>query len=114
MAKEQATEGGRPPAQSDTNKLLAALGYPFWVIALIMVLTDTGKKDPYVRYHAWQALFYGIALFVIGLVPIIGWLAVFVLWIVAVFFAVQAYGGKYFEIPVIYGLAKKYMEGESS
>lgn len=106
--------GARPGPESDSNKILAALGYVFWLIALIMVLTDPGKKDPFVRYHAWQALFFGIALIIIGLVPFIGWLAAFVLWIVGVYFAIQTYSGKYFEVPVIYGLAKKYMEGEAA
>ncbi|RJQ55575.1 MAG: hypothetical protein C4521_02260 [Actinobacteria bacterium] len=109
MADEQMT-AGRPGPQSDSNRILAALGYPIWIVALVMVLTEPGKTDPFVKYHGWQALFYGIAVFIIGLVPFIGWIASFVLWVVSIYFAIQAYNGKYFEVPVIYGLAKKQME----
>lgn len=116
MAEEQAaTAAARPPAQSDTNKLLAALGYPVTLIALIMVLTDPGKKDDFVKYHAWQALFFGIAMWIGWVIPIIGWFLLGpVLWIISIYFAVQTYQGKYFEVPVIYNLAKKYIEGRST
>ena len=105
-----------PEPQSDTNKLLAALGYPFFIIAIIMILTDPGKKDPFVKYHAWQAIFVGIA-YMIGIViywiPFIGWLVWMAAFIYIIYLAVQAYQGKYFKVPVIYGMAKKYMEGEA-
>lgn len=110
MEEEARTSQARPPAQSDTNKILAALGYPFWIIAIIMALTDIGKKDPFVKYHAWQAIFLGVAGFVIALIPFIGWLVWFIIFIMQIYYAFQAYGGNYFEVPVVYGLAKKYME----
>lgn len=103
--------GGRPAPLSDQNKLLAAIGYPIWIVALIMALTDTSKQDPFVKFHAWQALFLGIAGFVIAIVPFIGWLAWMVIFVMQIYYAIQAYGGKYFEVPVIYGLAKKQIEG---
>lgn len=115
MADEEM--GARPAPQSDTNKLLAALGYPIWIIALIMALTDPGKNDPFVRYHSWQAIFLGVAYllgFIVFWIPIIGWLLWLVVFVYIIYCAVQAYQGKYFEVPVIYGLAKKYMEGEAS
>jgi len=116
MAEEttetQPTEA-RPAPQSDTNKLLAALGYPFMIIALIMILTDPGKKDPFVKFHAWQALFLGLAYllgFVIYWIPVVGWLLWLAAFVYIIYCAVQAYQEKYFEVPVIYGLAKKYIE----
>ena len=108
MEEEARQSQARPPAQSDTNKILAALGYPIWIIALIMILTEPGKKDPFVKYHAWQALFLNIAAFIIGMVTFgIGSL---IIWLISIYYAIQAYNGNYFEVPVIYGLAKKYME----
>lgn len=115
MAKE--TSADRPEPQSDTNRLLAALGYPFFIIALIMILTDPGKKDPFVRYHAYQAIFLGVAYllgFVIFWIPFIGWLLWIAMFAYIIYCGVQTYQGKYFQVPVLYNMAKKYMEGEAT
>ncbi len=65
---------------SNENRLLAALAYPIWIIALIIVVTDI-KKDPFMKHHGWIALFWGIAwlviwfvLQVIAHIPLLGWL----------------------------------------
>ncbi len=111
------------------NRLLAALGYPIWIIALVVVLTEM-KKDPFMRYHGWQALFWGIAWFVlwVGLtivntflsfVPILGVIfgfltgsIFFVVWlVVSLVYAVRAYRGERFEIPVVTDFARTYMRG---
>jgi uncharacterized membrane protein len=111
------------PASSDqSNRLLAALGYPIWIIALIIVLTDM-KKDPFMRNHGWTALFWGIAWLIIRValgilvsIPFLGWL-LFILsapifWLVwlalSIYYAAQAYNGKTFTIPVVSDWAKKY------
>jgi uncharacterized membrane protein len=113
-----------PAPLNDTNKLLAALSYPIGIIALIMVLTDTSKQDKFVKYHAWQALWLtitavalGIVAFILAFIPIIGWildiflyLFIMFLFIMAIVWAVKCYGGAYFEIPIIYGWAKKWAE----
>lgn len=112
---------------SSAERLLAALGYPIWIVALIVVLTEM-KKDPYMRYHGWQALFWGIGWFVlwVGLavlgivlsfVPIVGSVISFLAstvvalaWMVlSVLYAVRAYQGQRFEIPLIVEWARKYM-----
>lgn len=113
------------------NRLLAALGYPIWIVALVVVVTDL-KKDPFLRYHGWQALFWGLAWFVlwvglsvVGLVlsavPFLGALVSFltgvVLWlawlVLSVLFAVRAYQGERFEVPVVANWARRYMLGEA-
>ena len=47
------------PMNSDItsdDKLWAALGYPIFIIALIMLFVE-GKKDrPFIKFHAVQAL----------------------------------------------------------
>ena len=112
------------PAQADqSNRILAALAYPIWFIALVIVLTDM-KKDPFMRHHGWTALFWGIgwliiyvALSILFSIPFLGWL----LWIVtgrilhaawlilSIYYAIQAYNGKEVSIPVVSDWAKKYM-----
>jgi uncharacterized membrane protein len=98
------------------DKLWAALGYPIFIIAIIMLLIE-GKKDrPFIRYHAVQALALNVALWVVEIV-----LGIFasilarvtfglgglisclypILWLGLIWPAVLAYQGKYFEIPVV-------------
>jgi uncharacterized membrane protein len=98
------------------DKLWAALGYPIFIIALIMLFIE-GKKDrPFIRFHAVQALALNVALWVIEIVLGIlssalarvtfglgGLLSCLypILWLGMIWPAVLAYQGKYFEIPVV-------------
>jgi len=44
------------------DKLWAALGYPIFIIALIMLFVE-GKKDrPFIKFHAVQALALNVVL----------------------------------------------------
>ena len=111
------------PAQADSsNRLLAALAYPIWIIALIIVVTDM-KKDSFMRHHGWTALFWGLAWLIIYVIlkiliviPFLGWLIFLIsapiLWlawlILSIYYALQAYNGKEFTIPVVSDWAKKY------
>lgn len=59
------------------SRALAALGYPFWPLALLALLDPA--KSPYVRRNAWQALgfngaMYGLAWLIssIAAIPFIG------------------------------------------
>lgn len=113
---------------SNENRLLAALGYPFGIIAIIVLVTDM-KNNRFMKYHAVQALFFilaaivlfvgaGILLAILGsispgfiflgfLYPLVS-LAWFVL---TIYYAVQAYNGKMFSIPVVGAYAAKYAGG---
>lgn len=113
----------QPSSSDQSNRLLAALAYPIpIVLALIIVITDM-QKDPFMKYHGWTALFWGIAWLIIRValgilvsIPFLGWL-LFILsapifWLVwlilSIYYAVQAYNGKTFTIPVVSDWAKKY------
>jgi len=109
----------------DTEKILAALSYPFWIAALVTILIAK-PKNKYAKYHGFQGLFWGIAIVVVYIafqifinvlsyVPFLGWaisillfLTAGVFWllilVIDIIFAVQAYQGKAFKIPVIYGM----------
>ncbi len=93
-----------------------------------MVVVSDLKKDPFMRYHGWQTLFWGIAWFVIwvglpllSFIPFLGLLfgflagpVLFLVWLVAsVLYAVRAHRGERFEIPVVTGFARRYMVGEA-
>jgi len=111
------------PTQGDqSNRVLAALAYPIWIIALVIILTDM-KKDPFMRQHGWTALFWGIgwaiiyiALAILGNIPFLGWLLFLVtgpiLWIawlaLSIYYAVQAYNGRTVTIPIVSDWARRY------
>ncbi len=107
-----APSAGRPGPASDTSKLLAALGYVFWIPALIAILIDPYKEEKFVKFHAIQALVFGVALYAIAAVlstVLIGCLIYPIGFIYQIYLAVKAFGGQYVEIPVIYGFIKGYV-----
>lgn len=109
------------PAQADSNRLLAALSYPIWIIALVIILSDM-KKDSFMRQHGWTALFWGIgwfvlyvALMILTALPFLGFgLAILfpflgLAWLIlSIYYALQAYNGKVFSIPIVSDWARKY------
>ncbi|MBD3259766.1 DUF4870 domain-containing protein, partial [Candidatus Woesearchaeota archaeon] len=99
-----------------------ALGYPIWIIALVMAIVE--KRDKDVKYHAFQALFFNIAFFIIYtilwivfwiftvvtfgilgflflLLPVVG----LIFLILAIIYAVKAYKGERFKIPFVHKFA---------
>jgi uncharacterized membrane protein len=98
------------------DKLWAALGYPIFIIALIMLFVE-GKKDrPFIKFHAIQALALNVGVLVVeivlgilsaalaavtfGIGGVIGCIAPLV-WLLLIWPAVLAYQGKYFDVPVV-------------
>jgi uncharacterized membrane protein len=98
------------------DKLWAALGYPIFIIALIMLFVE-GKKDrPFIKFHAVQALAFNVGVWVVeillailsailaavtfGIGGLISCIAPIV-WLLLIWPAVLAYQGKYFEVPVV-------------
>ena len=98
------------------DKLWAALGYPIFIIALIMLFVE-GKKDrPFIKFHAVQALALNVGIWVVeillailsailaavtfGIGGLISCIAPIV-WLLLIWPAVLAYQGKYFEVPVV-------------
>lgn len=111
---------------SDENRILAALGYPIWIVALVVLLTDM-KKNRFMRLHAVQALGYTLAWVVIyfGLsiiiaIPGLGLWRLFFLWpllrlawlVIAVYYGYQAYQGQTFSIPIVSQFTAQYVGAE--
>jgi uncharacterized membrane protein len=94
------------------DKLWAALGYPIFIIALIMLFVE-GKKDrPFIKYHAVQALALAVGVVIVEIIisilsSVLGFLGLLfsclapLVWLLLIWPAVLAYQGKYFEIPVV-------------
>ncbi|MFC2023386.1 DUF4870 domain-containing protein [Chloroflexota bacterium] len=100
-----------PPSDvTDNDKLMAALSYPIPLVAIIVLIAEDMKARPFQRYHAVQALAANIVLWVLIMVLgcILGILSVLIgglcgllpilLWFVTLYWAYEAYQGKYFEI----------------
>jgi uncharacterized membrane protein len=109
MAEEFVT----PPVDdiTDNDKLMAALSYPIPIVAIIILIAEDMKARPFQKYHAVQALAANIALWVViillscilaALSFFVGGLCGFIallLWLITLYWAYEAYQGKYFEIP---------------
>jgi uncharacterized membrane protein len=119
----------------DAN-ITALLGYLIWVVALIALIIE--KQSRFVRFHAIQSLLYHAAILVVwlalavimiflgigsavagqaggaiggifgSLLGLVG-MVIFVAYIAGLIYAaVQAYGGKWFKLPVVGNMAEKW------
>lgn len=98
-----------------------------WITGLIFLLIEPYKNDKFVRFHAFQSIFFnvgvigvyiaffilsailgvvtkGLSVFLMGPVLLLVWLAVLVTWIILM---VKAYGNQTFKLPIIGDLAAK-------
>jgi len=100
-----------------------ALAYLTFIPAILFLLMEPYKRNPYVRYHAWQSILLFVAAF--GVSIVLGFLLIFALlfsprlhiyaWRVAELFwiavwiacVVNAATGKRFRLPVIGALAEQ-------
>jgi uncharacterized membrane protein len=88
------------------DKLWAALGYPIFIIALIMLFVE-GKKDrPFIKFHAVQSLALNLVAWVVTIIISvitlgIGAICAPVVFLLLIWPAILAYQGKYFEVPVV-------------
>lgn len=107
---------------TDENRILAALAYPIWIVAVIILLTDM-KNNRFMRQHAVQALGYTLAWLVVyfGLSILasfsdLGLWRLYFLWpllrfawlVIAVYYGYQAYQRQTFSIPVVSRFAAQY------
>lgn len=94
---------------NDQDKLMAALAYPIGIIALIILLVEDMKSRPFQKYHAVQALAVNVVIVILSI--LLGWTVVllcvpFLLWLVTLYWAYQAYQGQWVEIPVVTNFIK--------
>ncbi len=103
------------PAQSGmSDNAAGALAYVTIIPAIVFLVMPPYNQSSYVRFHAWQSIFLGIAWFAIGFINIIpilgqiifllGSLALFVAWIIVL---LKALKGVKFKLPVIGAFAEK-------
>ena len=107
------------------KKILKALSYLLWPVALVAYLISEGDED--MKYHGAQGLTFGISLTIVwyifyGIIPWIlgywfwriGQLVSIAIFIIAILYAVKAYKGERFRIPIVYDIMKMfYKEGQA-
>jgi uncharacterized membrane protein len=114
------TATGAPAAATNQQGGLSetaagAIAYITIIPAIIFLAMEPYNRSSFVRFHAWQSIFLGIAAFAIHLIlaviPIIGWLlmvpvglAFLILWILVI---IKASKGERFKIPFIGNFAEQ-------
>jgi uncharacterized membrane protein len=109
---------------TDNDKMMGLLAYVLAVIVpLVILLSETGKQRPFQRYHAIHSLILSSLILIFGLICIcpiavalglisagLGSLCTIPLflipYIIGVVYGLQAYQGRYAEIPGVTNLAK--------
>jgi len=135
-ASGAAPAGGAAPAAAPastssglTSNVAGMIAYITIIPAIIFLVMEPYNKDKYVRFHAFQSLFFNIAWFILvvammfvgialGFIPVLGWILDILLWLVIgfggfaiwVFLLVKAYGNQKFELPVIGKMAAQQAE----
>ncbi len=94
------------------DKLWAALGYPIWLVALIVLLMEDKKNRPFIKYHAVQSLALNAVILIAGIIITaitigIGGICWGAFWLVTIWPAIEAWNGKYLVIPVVTDFIKK-------
>jgi uncharacterized membrane protein len=116
-----ATAGTISAAPGLTDNVAGALAYVTIIPAIVFLVLEPYNRKRFIRFHAFQCIFFAIAwtvlwiiLGIIGHIPFLGWatvllwplvsLAGLILWIILV---LKAYQGQMFKLPVIGDMAEK-------
>ena len=105
-----------------SDNAAGGLAYITIIPAIVFLIVEPFKRSSYVRFHAWQSIFFYVAWAVVHilvevvqtLVPTVVFLTL-TLWqlvdlaffVVLVIVFVSAFNGKRFQLPIIGGLAEK-------
>jgi uncharacterized membrane protein len=89
---------------TDDDKLWAMLSWIIWVIAVLALILEEKKDREYIRYHAWHSIVVGVLFTIISFATLGCGTPVF---LVALYFAYQAYMGEWVKIPVVTDFLKQ-------
>ncbi len=104
------------PAQAGLSTNAAgALAYVTIIPAIIFLIIEPYNKNSFVRFHSWQSIFLGIAMFavdmVLSFIPIVGWMLIpvallgfLVVWVICL---MKALKGERFKLPLIGNFAEQ-------
>jgi uncharacterized membrane protein len=113
-----------PPAMSQsglTDNAAGGLAYVTIIPAIVFLAIAPYNRNSYVRFHAWQSIFFTVACVVIDIalgilvrIPFLGLMTLFI-WplvglaflIVWIILLIKAFNGERFKLPLIGDLAEK-------
>ena len=113
-----------PPAMSQSglsDNAAGGLAYVTIIPAIIFLVIAPYNRNSYVRFHAWQSIFFTVACIVIDIavgvvarLPFIGLMTLFIWPLVGLLFLIiwiilliKAFNGERFKLPFIGDLAEK-------
>jgi uncharacterized membrane protein len=112
-----ATGVGSATAQQGglSENAAGVVAYITIIPAIIFLVMVPYNRSSFIRFHAWQSIFFGITVavvhFVLGVIPILGWIlllpvgvAFLILWI---FVMIKASKGERYKIPFIGNFAEQ-------
>ena len=89
------------------NEILCIVTYLLlWLTGILVYITE-GQRSKRMKFHALQAIFLGIVVFVISFIPIIRILGL-LLWLYGLYVGVMGYNNKDIEMPLIGKYARQY------
>jgi len=95
------TENPITPDITSDDKLWAMLAYVFSpIVPVILMLMEDKKDRPFIREHNAQALVVGILITILAASVVLSCVA-FPIWLVNLYWGIQAYQGKFVEIPIL-------------
>jgi uncharacterized membrane protein len=116
-----ATTGATAAGAGLTDNMAGALAYVTIIPAILFLVLEPFNKKRFIRFHAFQCLFFAVAWTVLWIllriiveIPILGW-ATILLWplvslaglIIWVILVMKAYQGQMFKLPFIGDMAEK-------
>ncbi len=114
-----ASPGASAPAAAGlADNVAGALAYVTIIPAIVFLVLEPYNKKRFVRFHAFQSIFFCVAWIVIDIaltfishIPFLGWmlwplvgLVLFVIWLILV---LKAFQGQMFKLPVIGDMAEQ-------
>jgi uncharacterized membrane protein len=92
-----------------------AIAYLTIIPAIIFLALEPYNRSSFVRFHAWQSIFFGVTVavtnFVLGVIPIIGWILLFPLWlgflVLWILVMIKASKGERYKLPFIGNFAEQ-------
>jgi uncharacterized membrane protein len=99
------------PEVTSDDKLWALLAYIFTpLVPVIIMLMEDKKNRPFLKAHNAQALVLGVVSLAIAI--FLGWTVILacvplLIFVYCIYLGIQAYNGKYVEIPVVTDFVKK-------
>ena len=104
-----------------SDNAASGLAYITIVPAIIFLIVEPFNRNPLIRFHSWQSIFFcigcivvDVGLIILRFIPFVGWtmwfisplvwLVFFILWIIML---INAFNGKRFKLPITGDLAEK-------